>query len=433
MKLRLLLVILLLPCQHLNAMLGNGTCAALSPYHSGTQLVHRAVATHPITGKVQSDNRELLKKEPLISDHKRYQQEAAMTLQYVAQGLAQENCSIDRTQAVDLINYLITKIDPADIKNPETLLVAAAENNNPALFEYIEKTFGAACTAKAIQKAIADGQHENVEKLLDVSVNIKSVRPALVYTALGSFSRDDTAATTAQRLATLKTVLNRAEIKDVPTQFELNFGSIPVNVQDDIKRLLGERLCPRRLCMSKDTETPLHHAATKKDYKAAVTQLVSWSGPLQQVEFWPTQATQTFEKWAEKKNPAPEYETAIQRISAFTVGANKFIQERMRAMQEQKRALNCEGKTAYDIARATHAPQRLLDLLNPNDDTTIKPLLLKDVERRTEIPLYPGRPSAQIQLPKKDMQTSDPNRPVFGEEIIIDGVVYKATEVKKVK
>lgn len=354
-------------------MLGNGTCPPLVPHYNSTQLVHRAVTAHPITGKPQVSSTKF------VEDRKAYeweQQSNAEALKYTASF---------PTDTIDFVGYLLTKIDPAYITDPHALLVPALENNHTTLFNFIEKNFGITCTEKAMSDAIKEGRLAHVEKLFNASVTIKRARPLLILTAITAFSDTDTAATTAQRFAILKTVLNQAEVKDVPTILDFDMPPASQNVLDGIKELLSERLYPPRLCMTETAgETPLHRAAAAGDYATCKNYLSKMQGPLTKDEKELSKNLETSLQFDPDK-PFADQPDILRAFERFLVNQDLLL-ERMQQMKalakKQLVTQNCRGLTAYDVAvKAFGEPNserlkshpdysnliKLLALLKPDD------------------------------------------------------------------
>ena len=440
----LFVVLTLLPCMHINAMhTGNGSFAQVPVLSSnGTHLVHRAVHTHPITGKAQSGSPKLLTD---ISAHEHYQQEAVTALHYAASGL-EKDC-VNPSETVDVINYLLTKIDPTYIKNPEKLLIAALENNHPTLFDYVEKTFGTEYTVNAVCDTIDKGQHERFQALLNIGATGLPHVSSLIRDAIDALSYNDDAATNAQRLAILKTILNRAAIKDVPTMFELDFRTIPAHAQDEVKRLLGERLYPPRLGMSEDAdETPLHRAAAAGDYETSFAYLTQWSGPLTEDSMFPHEALSTIGTKHNKKkslqDQSAEVRAASRQVSAFTVNMKNHYVLRFRLAEEQRTAKDSKGRTAQEIAIAAKAQAKLITLLDAKNDDAIKDAIYQNYEQRfmTEEPRDPNKakqqetkkaPNKKEKAKLKDDSQQPPCK--VGEEAIIFGERYVVAKVEKVK
>lgn len=352
--LKQILLLILLSCSDLSAMLSNSAFSQ-APVHmaNGTCLAHRAANAHPITRKPQSTSTKFVAD---INDDERNEQEMLVNkcLQWAARGFLAEDCNLPQQDDFGFTDYILSRIDPIYIKEPEKFLVASVEGlGNNEIFAYIEKTFGAECTIKAVRSIIEKGQHKSLKKILDKSVNMKSMRPLLVPTAIRAFSNTDDKETTAQRLAIFNMVLGHAEVKDVPSQFELALHGIPSNVQDEIKRLLNEKLYPPRVCMSEHAgETPLHRAARDHESEAVLYILSEWSGPLPKVAEFPEDDLM----WCKRsqgfmeQTQNPSCIRGIRRFADHMEYLNAHIDERLALATKLRKAQNCRGLTPVEVA-----------------------------------------------------------------------------------
>ncbi len=325
------------------------------------------------------------------------------------------------------------------IEQPELVLKAAVDQGRHDIIRRIAETHGDHYTAWALDQAIVAGNPEHVTTLKDAGVDLHAMLVShdgsvSLHRALRSFLPEDDRETTARRIAILEILINNINPQRVPAAFQVNLCLIPESTRSQIAQLLNNKNIPKRICMDDAPKTqqpqpsrilrvydssigvadvdirfnkeqdamdsyrppvlpdanlrpshptqasfntnlnPLQQAVLDGHYALCYDLLTIFQEPILENERFPIDALKTSDN-PPKDITNKEYRAAVAIMEKFTRRMNRKIDKQLTLSNVLKAAKDHKGRTAYDIAREAKAPEKILKLLDPNDNSEIKAYL----------------------------------------------------------
>lgn len=305
---------------------------------------------------------------------------AAYTLLHAAQQ------SPKKTTAI--VKDLLTRVNISDIIEPDTLVRAAMDNNHQAILEHMQK-MEPQRMAGTLALEIVRGNPNRVEALLKAGVQPVNNQAfklpfVLLQVALDAFALPNQPLATS-RIAIIKLLLKHTDAGSIPSSHIFDLSKVPAALQQEVADRLDGKRAPAHTALIEvdEAQTPLHKAASERDYSRCFEYLTQWSGPLHKHERVPMTAILVLHL---VKNDSHAYQDAAREFVQFTTSFQKLMEARLKISKEQLLAKDGLGRTPQEVAQFQGASPKLVELLDPKNHQDAKLALISTNARQSNKP-----------------------------------------------
>lgn len=233
--------------------------------------------------------------------------------------------------------------------------------------------------------------------------------------------------------------LNNLDLDDAQAADQLQ--ETPLQL-DDIAALLEDKeyepkpAAKASTPADKTATSPLHEAVLKGDYAQCNALLTTFKEPILHDEIFPMEALLKTQI-ARHEVSDREYQEAAAIMNTFDKKTFQKIDQQFKLSDKLRTARDHAGRTAYDIARAAHAPTEIITLLDPNNNETIKKILAEKLKTIFINNLEKAQAQQKAQAQRTQLQKITEqliNKELkVGDKVIINGREYTVTDAQKSK